>query len=300
MQSKVKLNELLALVDHMQQGVPLDEVRITDSRDGRFYRYDARICLALKVALITGRPLLLIGPPGCGKSSLAPYVARNLNMEQLTYTVTETAEASDLLWRVDYLKRLNDAQVHEMKPLEHYVEKGLLWRAFQPDAQEDKDERSGTVVLIDEIDKASASFANSLLVAIGSMEFDVPLLQSAKVAANENAIILVIITSNEERELPPALLRRCVTFRVNYATAQELVEITKDRWPMWMEDSKFRDSVEALAKSLTSDEIHDSKVSTAEFLDLVQVLKMGNVSPGSDAWRAVEGLVLLRAEESVS
>src|SRR4051812_30605641 len=118
MQNEAKLEELLQLVDSMKDGVPVDEVRIADSRDGIFYNHDERTRLALKVALITARPLLLVGPPGCGKSSLAPYVARNLRLTRLSYTVTETAEASELLWRIDYLKRLNDAQIKEdLKPM---------------------------------------------------------------------------------------------------------------------------------------------------------------------------------------
>lgn len=297
MQNKHRLNELLSLVDKMHDGSPVDRVRIADSRDGMFYLHDQRIRLALKVSLITGRPLLMVGPPGCGKSSLAPYVARNLHMTLLTYTVTETAEASDMLWRMDYLGRLNDAQRKDMKALEKYVEKGVLWRAFAPeDSVGAADAGNGTLVLIDEIDKANAGFANSLLVALGSFEFDVPPL-SLTVKAKEEAIILVMMTSNEERELPPALLRRCITLELDFATAPELVKITTARWPDWMQDRTFRDAVESLATSLSGSEAGGG-VSTAEFLDLVQVLKMSGVAPGSEAWRTVEGLVLLRGGES--
>jgi MoxR-like ATPase len=105
MPNEPKLDELLRLVDSMKDGEPVDEVRIADSRDGTFYRHGEQTRLALKIALITARPLLLVGPPGCGKSSLAPYAARNLRLRPLSYTVTENAEASDLLWRVDYLKQ---------------------------------------------------------------------------------------------------------------------------------------------------------------------------------------------------
>ncbi len=373
MQNDVKLQMVLKLVEEMEDGQPDDRVRVTDSRDGTFYRHDERIRTALKVALITGRPLLLVGPSGCGKSSLAPYVARNLRLHLLTYTVTETAEASDLLWRIDYVQRLNDAQVHQIKPITEYVEPGVLWRAFTrkdedelndlvselggpsrhsrdtfdpiesdststPDGQSREGQitedlpvtdapiqfsemfdtgldqaiqkpendafgtlRSnkkilGSLVLIDEIDKASASFANSLLVAVGSLQFDVPPLNNLTVKAEKDSIVLVVMTSNEERELPPALTRRCVVLPVRFPKAGELVQITRTRWPMWMADKKFEASVVALAESLT-DEVDDRPpVSTAEFLDLVQVLKATGAEPESEVWRMVEGLVLLRPE----
>lgn len=279
----------------MRDGESRDAVRLGDRRDGVFYRHDERIRLALKVALITNRPLLLVGPPGCGKSSLAPYVARNLGMRYLSYGVTETAEASDLLWRMDYVRRLNDAQIHQIKPTVEYVDRGVLWRAFEATSEEKG--CGGTLVLIDEIDKANSSFANSLLVALGSLEFDVPPLGGRIIKADPDAIILVIMTSNGERELPPALTRRCITLRVNYPSAADLVEIAAKLWPKGMEDSLFRSGVESLAESLTNQDLTGARISTAEFVDLVQVLRVGCVKPSSAAWKMVEGLVLYENNE---
>jgi MoxR-like ATPase len=297
MSADEKLNELLSLVDSMHDAPAIERVRIADSRDGSFYRHDERTRVAVKVALITGRPLLLVGPPGCGKSSLAPYVARNLRLSLLSYTVTESAEASDLLWRIDYLRRLNDAQIRdrEIQPLSDYVERGVLWRAFKPPVvPEGPDSPLGTLVLIDEIDKADAGFANSLLVAIGSLQFDVPPLNNMTVEADKDTIVLVVMTSNEERELPPALTRRCVTLSVDFPTADELVEISARRWS-WMKEPGFRAAVESLARSLAAPDRDPSapRVSTAEFLDLVQVLKKSGISTTDKLWRMVEGLVLL-------
>lgn len=296
MRNEEKLNELLDLVDLMKDGDPIDEVRIGDSTDGTFYHYNDRTKLALKVALITARPLLLVGPPGCGKSSLAPYVARNLRLKLFRYVVTETAEPSDLLWRVDYIRRLSDAQLQILKSFDFYVEPGTLWKAFVfPGEREPGDSRLGSLILIDEIDKASAGFANSLLVALGSLQFDVPPLGHT-IRALKDAFILIMMTSNEERELPPAFTRRCVTLRLRYPTAEELVAITQDRWPTWMESATFRDSVRTLAARLARGDTNAPKVSTAEFLDLVEVLKANHISPESEDWHTVEGLVLLNRE----
>ena len=299
MKDNATLNRLLELVDEMIDGEPSAEVRIGDSRDGVFYRHDIRTRLALKVALITGRPLLMVGPPGCGKSSLAPYVARNLNLRLLTYTVTETAEASDLLWKIDYLKRLNDSQLgKEVLEINKYIDHGVLWRAFQPNQEEMQPNKPGTLVLIDEIDKADSSFANSLLVAIGSMQFDVPALDNRTIKAADDTIVLVIMTSNEERELPPALTRRCVRLRVNFPTADELVEIASRHWPEWLSHSQNLAKLTSLAQSLAfngqSNQTRDSPVSTAEFLDLVQVLIKSDIELNSAHWKTIEGLVLLR------
>jgi MoxR-like ATPase len=290
MSNEIAVNSLLELVDSMKDRDPIDEVRLGDRRDGAFYSHDARTRLALKVAIVTNRPLLLVGPPGCGKSSLAPYVARNLNMRYLSYTVTENAEASDVLWRVDYLKRLNDAQLHQIKPMAEYIDKGVLWRAFDDDCAGNQQEVRGTVVLIDEIDKASSSFANSLLVSLGSLEFEVPPLDQI-IKANRESIILVIMTSNGERELPPALTRRCITLQVDYPTISDLVTIATRRWS-WMKDASFCSAVESLANSFAHPEAASARISTAEFLDLVQVLKIGCIQPFSEDWKTVEGLVL--------
>jgi MoxR-like ATPase len=270
--------------------------RLGDTRDGSVYLVDQRIALALKVSLITGRPLLLTGPPGCGKSSLAPFVARNLGLRYYSYTVTSDADVGDLLWRLDLVKRLNDAQAHMAGDTPEYLEKGVLWKAFEPDPGASP---SGSLVLIDEIDKAESSFTNSLLVATGSLEFEVPPL-GRPVQAPTDLLVVLMLTSNEERELPPALMRRCISLRINYPTADQLVEITRRRWQDWMADDEFCASVTALAEALAGDERSDSdpRVSTAEFLDLVQVLREGSIPPDSDDWNTIKELVLLGAPES--
>lgn len=324
MKNKEKLEQLLRLVDGMRNEPKGEEFRGVDKRDGKYYNYDNRTQMALKVALITGRPLLMVGPPGCGKSSLMPFVARNLHLWQETYTVTESAEASDLLWNVNYIRQLNDAmqvgfdpnaKKKDLKNISQYIEQGVLWRAFKPKKQDENDpaKKLGTVVLIDEIDKADSSFANSLLVAVGSLQFDVPPLKRSAtldstetspsaneidsiIKADEDTFVLIIMTSNQERELPPALKRRCVTLEVKYPTARELVKIAEATWT-WMSDEGFKAKVTSLAEGLARDPTDEdgTGISTAEFLDLVQVWKLGQIEGSADEkerWELVTKLVL--------
>jgi MoxR-like ATPase len=297
---------LLAEVDCMKDNVGgdgrYDEMRIADARDGRFYLHDDRIRTALKVAIITGRPLLVVGPPGCGKSTLARYVAENLDFDYEYYTVNESSEASDVLWSIDHLRRLTDAQrstgtADLLQNDEHYVIPGALWRAFQPAETKNR----GCVLLLDEMDKAGADFANSLLVALGSMEFDVPPLKGRTIRVKDGRIVIVIMTSNGERQLPPALLRRCIKLPVEYPNAEKLIEIAEQRFPRLREPGPTQDRVQSLAKKLVPDgrDAAERQVSTAEFIDLVQVLLNWPKTLDDDEWRMIEGLVL-RGEEEYS
>ncbi|MCP4307819.1 MAG: AAA domain-containing protein [bacterium] len=280
----------------MEDSVSSVEFGTADIRDGLVYRLTDELLIGTKVALITGRPLLIKGPAGCGKSSYAAFLARNLQFELHQYTVTEASDPAHLLWEIDHVRRLKDAQTDDLdEDFEHYFDHGVLWQAFEP-RPSDEAVREGAVVLLDEIDKADASFANSLLVPIGSREFDVPLPRQ-RVCIGEGRMVLVIITSNGERDLPPAFIRRCVAVSVSYPTAQDLTDIVSRRWPAWVAEETFRESVGQLAKSITK-EGRAGAVSTAEFLDLVQVLRQGDITPDSPTWSVVEQVVLAREHDA--
>ena len=287
-----RLREFLDRIGKMVDAAHEEVLRLGDTRDGAVYRTTMEIETALKVALITGRPILVVGPPGCGKSSLGPYVARNLGFDFLSYTVTEASEPADLLWSIDHVRRLNDAQRSGLKEDAEYVKPGILWKAFDPARHRAGSSDAGTAILIDELDKADASFANSLLVALGSMQFEVsPTNELVKAAPDR--LILTLFTSNGERALPPAFLRRCITLQVDYPSAPELVEIACRHWPRWMSDEQFSAAVKTLATQLgRKDRELSQPVSTAEFLDLVQALRY---FPSTDErWEMVEQLILLR------
>lgn len=206
-----------------------DRARSADRRDGAIYRLDPELRLALNVAIATGRPLLVRGDPGSGKSSFAPYLARNLNARYFEEVVSASTRVEDFLWRFDAVRRLSDAQVRKRQGSlndSDYVVPGVLWRAFDPDGRFGSDTKPDAVVLIDEIDKADPDVPNGLLVPLGSGRFEVRPTQQV-VAVPEGRRIVVIITTNGERQLPPAFLRRCVVVRIPDPTPESLTEIAR-------------------------------------------------------------------------
>jgi MoxR-like ATPase len=220
--------------DVLRQGA--SPTGVGDQRSGALYVYSPKVKLAVRVALVTGRPLLVRGPPGWGKSSLARSVANYLKWRYLEEVVSSRTQARDLMSKLDLVRRLSDAQRRDegVDPdWRRYIRPGVLWEAFAPssaarqrrffDRAETPADREGpadtapfkpAVVLLDEMDKADPDVPNNLLVALGSLQFtvdeivdkDVPLL----VKAREQLEPLIIVTTNDERDLPRAFLRRCV------------------------------------------------------------------------------------------
>lgn len=149
-----------------------DDRQLSDRRDGSVYRMHPRVRLAVDVALAAGRPLLLRGEPGSGKSSLAPYLARNLKARYYEEVVTASTRVEDFLWRFDTVRKLSDAQARrpgEPAPDDaDYVVEGVLWKAFDPDGTFGSKATPDAVVLIDEIDKADPDVPNGLLVPLST------------------------------------------------------------------------------------------------------------------------------------
>jgi MoxR-like ATPase len=169
---------------------------------------------ALIFAFAARRPLLVRGEAGSGKSQIARAAARHLNSgDPLVEVIHPRFEALDLLYRVDVVERLADAQIQALdKTNRKYVKPGRLWQAL-----EFMNESQGCipVLLIDEIDKADADLPNALLDVLGNRSFDVPPLGNTTVRAPDHCWPLIIITTNEERELPPAFIRRCAVLNLN-------------------------------------------------------------------------------------
>ncbi len=194
---------------------------------------------AVNAALAAGRPLLLRGEPGTGKSQLARAAAKELGRAFVSTVIDARSEASDLMWTFDAVRRLADAQVmgSERRELRqqgqddplgeaHYTAPGPLWWAFRwsdaseqaakarvapPPVPEDCSPERGVVVLLDEIDKADASLPNGLLGCLGDGRFSVP---GGGIVEQGDIEPLVIITTNEERSLPDAFLRRCLVHKL--------------------------------------------------------------------------------------
>ena len=301
-----------------------------DSRSGDIYRMSSALHLAVEVAMTTGRPLLLRGEPGTGKSSLAPYIARCLGWRFYEQVVTSTSTATDLLWRFDAVKRLAAAQAGDKTAEEDFVSPGVLWWAFdrtsalefakrangkEPNAEINvaRDHRRA-VVLIDEIDKAHPDLPNGLLVALGSNQIAIPYLDKPVEIETDNAPALdlpkgtdvspvqIVITTNEERELPTAFVRRCVTFSLAHPDSRQLVEIARAHFHRKDDPFSTSDKELALAIAKRVEELRKGvkfgahKPSTAEFLDAFRACRVRGVKPkdGDPLWRLIERISLIK------
>jgi MoxR-like ATPase len=265
-----------------------------DRLDVPIYIYDEVIIRAVNVAGVTGRPLLVEGPSGCGKSSLADHVAHSMDWEYYRYTVTSRTQAGDLLYRIDQLKRLRDAEAREpVNDLTKYVEAGVLWKAFDkrgassisaskkpaavdPFRVPQKGLGNGTVVLLDEIDKADPDVPNNLLLPLGSYEF---LVDELNLPVYAQRIPLVILTTNNERRLPDAFLRRCVNLKVSSPDETRLMAAGRAHYP-----SASSELVETIAKMLLKSSSEKNRPSTAEYLDTVRACVSLKLDPSGSDW----------------
>ena len=178
--------------------------------------------VAVNAALTLERPLLIKGEPGTGKTVLAEEVSAALGMRLITWHIKSTTKAQQGLYEYDAITRLRDSQLGDerVKDVKNYINKGKLWEAFSHDGQ--------VVLLIDEIDKADIEFPNDLLQELDRMEFFV--YETGETIRAEQRPI-VIITSNNEKELPDAFLRRCFFHYINFPDAQTMQAIVDVHFP---------------------------------------------------------------------
>lgn len=236
------------------------------------YYPDSELSLAVNTALCAGQPLLLTGEPGCGKTALAESVAMELSLgEVLHFSTRSENQARDVLYQYDSLRRLLDVQVREERARQagRYVRRKALGEAIY-DAHKNGRQR---VVLIDEIDKAPADFANDLLNEIDRMAFTVTETGRSYMAPIRLRPV-VIITSNVERQLPRPFLRRCVFHHIDFPNREALGRILRGRF----ESVAWRLCERAIERFLELREVGlEKQPATAELIGWVRVLLAADV-----------------------
>jgi len=226
------------------------------------------LAIAVNAAVTLQRPLLVKGEPGTGKTELARQVAQSLGMPLIEWHVKSTTKAQQGLYEYDAVSRLRDSQLGEARVHEvrNYIRKGKLWQAFEAEER--------VVLLIDEIDKADIEFPNDLLQELDRMEFHV-YETGETIHARHRPV--VIITSNNEKELPDAFLRRCFFHYIRFPDADTLAAIVRVHFP----DIKTQLLGAALTQFYEIREVPGlkKKPSTSEVLDWLRLLLAEDLAP---------------------
>lgn len=251
------------------------------------------LMIAVNAAVTLERPLLIKGEPGTGKTELAKQVSLGLKLEMLEWNIKSTTKAQQGLYEYDAVSRLRDSQLGDKRVnnVANYIRKGKLWEAFESDKK--------VVLLIDEIDKADIEFPNDLLQELDKMAFYV--YETGETISAQRRPV-VIITSNNEKELPDAFLRRCFFHYIKFPDIDTLGKIIEVHFP------KIKKSLleKALVKFF---EIRETpglkkKPSTSEALDWLKLLLAEDISPldlnndGKDLLPKLHG-ALLKNEQDV-
>jgi MoxR-like ATPase len=226
------------------------------------------LMMAVNAAVTLGRPLLVKGEPGTGKTQLAEEVAKSLDCPLYRWHIKSTTKAQQGLYEYDAVSRLRDSQLGEAKvhDIANYIVKGRLWEAFEADRR--------TVLLVDEIDKADIEFPNDLLLELDRMEFFVYETQRW-VRAKQRPII--IITSNNEKELPDAFLRRCFFHYIRFPDVETMERIVAVHYPN-LKKELLSEALNSFFKLRETPGLK-KKPSTSELLDWIKLLVAEDIPP---------------------
>ena len=232
------------------------------------YVVSEELMRAVNISMALQKPLLIKGEPGTGKTMLAEAISQALGMELIIWNIKSTTKAQDGLYVYDTVQRLYDSQFggEGVDDIGKYIKLGKLGEAFSRDKQ--------VILLIDEIDKADLEFPNDLLWELDKMEFYIP---ETKQTIKATVRPVVIITSNAEKELPDAFLRRCIFHYIEFPNAEMMEKIIRVHFDR-LDDKLLHQVLE------TFYEIRDlrglqKKPSTSEVIDWIQALQIGGIAP---------------------
>jgi len=232
----------------------------------REYVASEQLMASVNIAIALQKPLLIKGEPGTGKTMLAEAVARSLGKNLIIWNIKSTTKAQDGLYMYDTIQRLYDGQFGEegVNDIARYVKLGKLGEAFESEEQ--------VVLLIDEIDKADLEFPNDLLWELDQMEF---YINETKRTVKAKHRPIVIITSNAEKELPDAFLRRCIFHFIDFPDKKLMEEIVRTHFPE-VEDHLLQNAMDVFYSIRDIRDIR-KKPSTSELIDWINALQIGGI-----------------------
>ena len=221
---------------------------------------------SVNVAIALGRPLLIRGEPGTGKTMLAHSIARDLKKKLITWNIKSTTKAQEGCYVYDTVQRLNDSRFgdKDLSDIKQYIKLGKLGQAFNSPEQ--------VVLLIDEVDKADIEFPNDLLNELDEMSFYIPETNETITAIHRP---ITVITSNAEKELPDAFLRRCIFHFIEFPTTELMEDIVRVHFPD-IRNSLIHEAMKAFYALREIDNFR-KKPSTSELIDWIRALIAGGI-----------------------
>ncbi len=242
------------------------EMANTEFNSTQDYVASEELLSSVNVAIALKKPLLVKGEPGTGKTMLAQAVANSLGKKLIIWNIKSTTKAQDGLYMYDTIQRLYDGQFGEegVDDIARYIKLGELGEAFESDEQ--------VVLLIDEIDKADLEFPNDLLWELDQMEF---YIHETKRTVKAKHRPIVIITSNAEKELPDAFLRRCIFHYIDFPNAELMEEIIRTHYPD-VEENLMKSAMQVFYDIRSLRDVR-KKPSTSELIDWINALQIGGI-----------------------